>query len=152
MNIQDPSVPSSENENTGKPLKFPDTKETGHPSAGDEENSAKQQWKEMREERIKNKKDDIDLSLQSPQDANTQKHVNFLDTEEEETRDSTSATENEESPTQRQWREMREEKMKHKTDDIDPSLQSPQDANTQKHINFLKNDQERTTNESSDED
>ena len=148
MNIQNPSVPSSDNENKGKPLNFPDTKETDHPVAGNEE-STQQQWKEMREERIKNKKDDIDLSLQSPQDANTQKHVNFLDTGEDETRDSTSAGENEESPTKRQWREMREEKMKHKTDDIDPSLQSPQDANTQKHINFLKNDEEGTSNESS---
>ena len=101
-----------------------------------EQSQAKQQWKEMREEKT-NK--NIDPLLQSPQDANTRKHINFLETEEAPTTGTSSFNENQESPAKQQWKEMREEKM---NSDIDPSLQSPQDANTQKHINFLETEED----------
>ncbi len=102
----------------------------------DEQSPAKQQWKEMREEK---KNNNIDPSLQSPQDANTQKHINFLETEEEGSAENLSSDQDEQSPAKQQWEEMREEK---KNNNTDPSLQSPQDANTQKHINFLEAEEE----------
>lgn len=99
------------------------------------QNSAEQQWQEMREEKIKN---DQDISLQSPQDANTEKHINFLEDEDTRTTVDDSSSENELSVAQRQWKEMREEKM---NNDQDISLQSPQDANTEKHINFREQEE-----------
>src|ERR671921_595528 len=88
-----------------------------------EESATSKQWREMREE---SSKEDQDVSLQSPQDANTEKHINFLDTESQgsSTKDSSDETE---SAPQKEWREMREEKNKNEQD---ISLQSPQDANT----------------------
>jgi len=118
-------------------------KSRGDANTGKDENEqspAKQQWEEMREEK---KNNNSDPSLQSPQDANTQKHINFLETEEEGTVENLSSDEDEPSPAKQQWKEMREEKKNN--NNIDSSLLSPQDANTQKHVNFLEAEEEGTT-------
>lgn len=109
-----------------------------HASNDDGENATRQQWKEMRDEKLK---DQFDVSLESPQDANTGKHINFLEAEQTGTTDDDRSNREEETPVQRQWREMREEKI---DNNQDISLQSPQDANTIKHINFREDDQSGT--------
>lgn len=136
MNNQDPSLQSPQEANTGKHV---DLRETGEARASgneslteDEESPVQKQWREMREE--ERMKPHTDPSLETPQDANTQKHIDFVGTEEEGNESESLRGEDEETPVQKQWREMREEKIK---DDTDPSLQSPQDANTQKHIDFF---------------
>lgn len=109
----------------------------------DEQSSAKKQWEEMREESINNEQDP---SLQAPQEANTQKHINFPALEDEGKRDDQSSNKDDESQTKKQWQKMREENVHNEQD---PTLQAPQEANTQKHINFLETgeDDENDENE-----
>lgn len=92
---------------------------------------------------------DKEESAKSPQDSNTEKHVDFRETEESGTTRSKSIYQEEENTTSKQWREMREEKLK---GDEDLSLQSPQDANTEKHINSPETEGSGSaTGDSSDE-
>ncbi len=145
MNSQDISPRASQEANLEKHININETKDAeireSESSSEDEQGSAKEQWKEMREERIN---DNIDPSLQSPQDANTQKHIDFVETEEAGTTVSQHFSEDEQNSTKQQLKEMREERM---NDNTDPSLQSPQDANTQKHINFLETEESGTTDD-----
>ena len=134
MNKQDPDFQSHDDSNKKEYIRSLETKEprtTKNDRVDEgEESATAREWREMREEKSNASQD---VSLESPQDANTEKHVNFLDTDSERSVAADSSDETE-SPTQREWREMREEKNKN-TQDI--SLQTPQDANTEKHINFL---------------
>ncbi|HEX8461353.1 MAG TPA: hypothetical protein VF623_07980 [Segetibacter sp.] len=56
---------------------------------------------------------DQDPNLQASQEANTTKHINFLEIEENDT-DNTSGTDDsaDDSPTKKAWQEMREDKKK----------------------------------------
>jgi hypothetical protein len=55
-----------------------------------------------------------DPNLQASQEANTTKHINFLELEEGGTSDRTNSgdTSNDDSPTKKAWEEMREDKKK----------------------------------------
>jgi hypothetical protein len=55
-----------------------------------------------------------DPNLQASQEANTTKHINFLELEEDGSSDRTSKhdTADEDSPTRKAWEEMREDKKK----------------------------------------
>lgn len=57
-----------------------------------------------------------DPNLSAPQEANTTKHINFLEIEEDagSTSIPDNETNDEEGPTQKAWRELREEKDKNK--------------------------------------
>ncbi len=92
-----------------------------------DENPAKQQWEEMRAERMNN---DQDPSLGTPQESNTTKHVNFRD---DDSGTAAETTGEDGGVAKQQWKEMRGERM---NNDQDPSLGSPQESNTGKHINF----------------
>jgi hypothetical protein len=120
MNNQDPAFQPTQDANSSEE-QFSD---------GNQESPVQREWREMREEKMNNEQD---VSLGSPQDANTGKHVNFRDIEDAGSTPDQSSDTDEETPVQREWREMREEKM---NNDQDISLGSPQDANTGKHINF----------------
>jgi hypothetical protein len=55
---------------------------------------------------------DLDPNLQAPQEANTTKHINFLEAEENAASnngDSSADLKEDDSPTKRQWQEMRNE-------------------------------------------
>ncbi|TDH21250.1 hypothetical protein EXU57_20125 [Segetibacter sp. 3557_3] len=95
-----------------------------------DQNTTKQKWEEMQGERMNN---DQDPSLGTPQEANTTKHVNFRD----DNSGTSTETTGEHGLASQQWKEMREER---KNNDQDPALGSPQDANTDKHINFTENE------------
>lgn len=111
MNNHDSSLQSPQDANTGKHINFSEKEEAGtttsQSSDEDEQSPAKQQWKEMREERMN---DSEDLSLQSPQEANTQKHIDFIEIEEAGVTATQSSGEDEQSPAKQQWKEMREER------------------------------------------
>ncbi len=52
-----------------------------------------------------------DPQLQAPQEANTGKHINFMETEEQDANNTGSSGENDnDSPTKKAWKEMREER------------------------------------------
>ncbi len=112
MNSLDSSLQSPQEANEQKHINFAETEDGGtvssQPSAKDDQSLAKEQWKEMREERMNN---DQDPSLQSPQDANTQKHINFLEIEDTGTVPSPSSNEDDQNSAKEQWKEMREERM-----------------------------------------
>src|SRR4051794_13970807 len=98
MHNHDSSLQSAEDLNAGSSQDFQATEEAGTDKNAtreqDVQSSAREQWKEMSEERLKN---NIDPSLESPQDSNTGKHINFLENEETKTGDHTTL--DEESPT-----------------------------------------------------
>lgn len=50
-----------------------------------------------------------DPNLSSPQDANTTKHINFLDTEEDTSDSISDDADDDESPTKKAWKELRED-------------------------------------------
>jgi hypothetical protein len=57
-------------------------------------------------------KEQQDPNLQAPQEANTTKHINFLDAEEADasgTNDGTNKDSDDESPTKKAWEELRNE-------------------------------------------
>jgi hypothetical protein len=64
--------------------------------------------------------DEKDPLLEAPQEANTTKHINFAELED---RDNTSANnttdknDDDESPTKKAWRELREDEKKDKAED-----------------------------------
>ena len=140
MANHDSSIGSPDNSSAERNINSYKSETAQSESFDEEEGPTGRQWREMREDKLK---DSQDLSLQSPQDANTEKHINFLQTNEAGSTTDESSKE-EESDAQRQWREMREEKIKNNQD---VSLQTPQDANTQKHINFLDEESERSGND-----
>lgn len=53
-----------------------------------------------------------DPNLQSPQEANTTKHINFLETEEAGDTSTSGGTDNNDSPTKKAWEELRNDNKK----------------------------------------